>query len=173
MSNLPLETSMPTKISVFFINKRLASRPCEYGLSGPVDCSGFVSRTWRSSLRNGLYRPRAGRSATSITSLPSLRCCLWGAAPDSPEFLRHKGKLRISDFVKVGESENSPWLASVATPSGYPSAGCSPAEPASVSPDMVILMLLESSVNLLMVPCSYSGSRKFFRMSLQILLVLL
>jgi hypothetical protein len=83
-----------------------------------------------------------------ITVLPRGRC------PRPPGVLKALGKAQDIRFIKVGESCNSPWLASVAIPSGYPSAGCSPAEPASVSPDMVILMLLESSVNLLMVPCS-------------------
>jgi len=51
--------------------------------------------------------------------------------------------INFMGFKGMGRSSGLFWGArrlplqqSVATPSGYPLAGCSPAEPASVSPDM-------------------------------------
>ena len=82
---------------------------------------------------------------------------LGGAAPKPPEFIRHGGKLRISDYLRVGEFFRSPRLTSVAIPSGYPYAGCSPALPASVSPDTFIISVFKIHQTTLLFLLRYKG----------------
>ena len=90
----------------------------------------------------GLPRPNSHKCFKGIVDN-----YLGGAAPNPPEFIRHGGKLRISDYLRVGEFFRSPRLISVAVPSGYPYAGRSPALPAAVSPDTSMISGFENSSN--------------------------
>ena len=60
-----------------------------------------------------------------------------GALPQTPRFLRHRGSSKISVNIKKGSPKTPPPMTIFRRRlSGYPSASCSSAELASVSPDL-------------------------------------